>query len=95
MTDDIQIQCINKSDGLAPHERIRSVGGKNPDGAGWKLSLARAIEGTKEGAWRFWTSGGGKNVWVVIAKTPTGDEYLKTEADDIQPDNLLALPDCP
>lgn len=92
---DIQIQCINKTDRTSPHERIHSIGGLNPDGSRWKLSEDKAIEGIKDGTWRFWTSGGGKSVWVVIAKTAQGHEYLKTEPDGVQPDNLLALPECP
>jgi hypothetical protein len=31
----------------------------------------------------------------VIIATRLGREYLKTEADGEQPDNLLALPECP
>jgi Protein of unknown function (DUF3892) len=92
---DIQIQCINKTDRTSPHERIHSVGGLNTDGSRWKLSEDKAIAGIKSGQWRFWTTGGGKSVWVIIAKTAQGDEYLKTEADGIHPNNLLALPECP
>ncbi|MFI5246011.1 MAG: DUF3892 domain-containing protein [Gemmatimonadales bacterium] len=36
----------------------------------------------------------GKSVWVIIA-THNGNEYLKTEADGVHPNNLLALPECP
>ena len=95
MTDSVQIQCINKTNRQNPHERIQNVGGVNTDGTRWKLSEQAAIAGIKEGKWRFWTSGGGKSVWVVIAKTAQGHEYLKTEPDGVVPDNLLALPECP
>jgi hypothetical protein len=94
VTDSVQITCINKANRSDPHERIRSVGGVNADGTKWKLSLEDAIKGIEAGKWKFWTSGGGKSVWVVIA-THKGHKYLKTEADGIQPDNLLALPECP
>ncbi len=95
MAQDVQITCIVKSDRMNPHERIRSVGGVNPDGTRWKLSEEQAIAGIKQGKWRFWTTGGGKSVWVVIEKSAAGHEYLKTEPDRIQPNNLLSLPECP
>jgi hypothetical protein len=31
----------------------------------------------------------------VIVATHNGNKYIKTEADGIHPDNLLALPECP
>jgi hypothetical protein len=79
---------------MSPHERIRNVGGWNPDGSVWRLSLDEAIAGIKQNKWRFWTMGGGKSVWVIIARTPWGNEYLKTENDGEQPNNLLSLPEC-
>jgi hypothetical protein len=93
MVEDVRISCIIKSDRTDPHERIQSVGGIHNDKA-WKLSLDDAIRGIKDNKWRFWTSGGGMSVWVIIA-THNGHEYLKTENDGIMPDNLLALPNCP
>jgi Protein of unknown function (DUF3892) len=95
MAQDVQIKCINKSDRMNPHERIKHVGGQNADGTRWKLSLDDAIAGIKNDRWRFWTIANGKSVWVVIAKSAAGNEYLKTEADGDQPNNLLALPECP
>jgi len=94
MTTDVRITCINKTDRFNPHERIRNVGGQNADGTNWRLTLDQAIEGIKQGKWRFWTTGGGKSVWVILAKTPQGHEYLKTENDGEQPNNLLSLPEC-
>jgi hypothetical protein len=94
MADKIQIRCIKKTNRSDPHERIHGVGGVNPDGNRWYLTLDAAIAGIEGGKWQFWTAGGGKSVWVVIA-THNGHKYLKTEADGVQPDNLLSLPECP
>lgn len=94
MPENVQILCIRKRDRTNPHERIQGVGGVNPDGKRWYLTEDQAIAGIEAGTWRFWTSGGGKSVWVIIA-THMGRKYLKTEADGIKPDNLLALLECP
>ena len=94
MAQDVQITCINKTNRMDPHDRIHSVGGINPDGTRWKLSEDDAIDGIKTGKWRFWTTGGGKSVWVMIARSAAGHEYLKTEPDGVRPDNLLSLPEC-
>lgn len=92
----IQIQCINKTDRFNPHERIRSIGGVNPDGTRWKLSEDEAIAGIKSGKWQFYVERpAGHRVAVIIARSASGREYLKTETDGETPNNLLALPECP
>lgn len=94
MSFDVEIKCIRKTNRQDPHERIQGVGGINPDGTRWYLPLDDAIAGMEAGKWRFWTAGGGKSVWVVIA-VHNGRKYLKTEADGQHPNNLLSLPECP
>lgn len=94
MADSIQIKCIKKNNRTDPHERIHGVGGTNSNGANWYLTTAQAIEGIETGKWNFYTSVGGKSVWVVIA-THNGHKYLKTQADGAQTNNLLSLPECP
>lgn len=95
MAIDVQIQCINKTNRTSAHERIHSVGGVNPGGARWKLTLDQAIAGIEEGKWSFFVSVNGRRVAVVIAKSAAGHKYLKTVADGEHPNNLLSLPECP
>jgi hypothetical protein len=96
MAIDVRIDCVNKSDRYNPHERIRNVGGINPDGTRWKLSEQAAIQGIVDGKWRFYVERPpGHRVYVIIAVSSYGHQYLKTEADGEHPNNLLALPECP
>jgi len=95
MSDYIEIQCVQKSDRNNPYERILSIGGVDPDGKPWKMSEGFAIDGIKNGRYRFYVNLGGKSLDIIIAKSPHGHEYLKTHADGEEPTNLLRLPECP
>lgn len=85
-----QITCINKDDRQNPYQRITHVGG-----TGWKMKQQDAIRGIESGTRSFYVSRGGNAVRVVVATSPYGNRYLKTEADGSEPNNLLSLPECP
>ena len=88
-----RIRCISKTDRMNPHERIRLVGGQNPDGTRWHQTQQQTIEEIESGMWIFQVEAGGHTVNVIVA-VHDGCKYLKTEADGLQPDNLLSLPEC-
>ncbi len=89
-----EIKCINKTDRYNAHERIRAVGGVNPNGTAWKLSQENAIAGMEARQWEFFVRVDGRMVDVTVAMSRYGNKYLKTTADGEQPNNLLSLYEC-
>lgn len=94
MAKRVRIRCINKTDRMNPHERIKNVGGQNADGSRWKQSVDQTVREIESREWEFFVTEGGRTVDVIVA-THNGNKYIKTTADGIQPDNLLSLPECP
>lgn len=90
MAKQAQIKCINKDDRYNPYERILYVGGDD-----WKISLSAAIQHIEAGRWEFFVERPtGDKVRVIVAQSPYGNKYLKTESDGDEPNNLLSLPEC-
>lgn len=90
-----QILCVNKTDRMNPHERITHIGGVNNQGQRWRVSQEEAISAIEQNRWQFHVRAGYRDVRVVVAVSPYGNKYIKTEADEYQPNNLLSLPECP
>ena len=89
-----EVKCINKTDRYNAHERIRAIGGVNPNGTNWKLTQEEAIQGIEAGKWSFYVAVRGHIVNVIVAVSRFGNKYLKMEADGEQPNNLLSLYEC-
>jgi len=90
-----RISCVNKPIREDPDQPIHSVGGLLPDGTRWRLTLAEAIRLLKRGHSFYVEEPAGDRVAVEIARSRWDNEYLKTVADYEEPNNLLALPECP
>lgn len=95
MATPVQVSCIVKDDRYSAYERIQYIGGSNPDGTRWKLSVGQAIADIEAGKYAFYVERPrGDRVRVVVA-VRNGKKYLRTEADGDEPNNLLSLPTCP
>jgi hypothetical protein len=89
---DVVVTCINKLPRNDTHEGIIHIGG--PGGEGWKWSRQQVVNSIKEGSNTFYTQVGGKRADIGVVDGPQGP-YLRTRADGVWNDNLLALPECP
>ncbi len=92
---EVKISCINKDDRNNPYEAITHVGGLNPDGTRWRLTLEEAIQSINNNKYHFYVEVNNDRVEVIVAVNPYGHEYLKTVADGDKPNNLLWLNECP
>ena len=94
MVNSYLITCIRKTNRLDPHERIHGIGGRDAAGVPWYFTINAAIMRIELGDLEFYTHAEGKSARVIIA-THKEHKYLKTEADGVHPNNLLALEECP
>ena len=53
-----------------------------------------AVTAIEEGRWSFYLLAGGREQPVVVAVSKYGSKYLKGAGDGLQPESLLALPEC-
>ena len=95
MATQVRVQCINKTHRTDPHERISHIGGVNSDRTRWRMPESRAITEIEQGKWDFYVEQPPSPRVRVIIAMHLGRKYLKTEADGLHPNNLLALPECP
>jgi hypothetical protein len=88
---DVQVSCINKQPRNNPHEGITHLGGNN---GGWKWTRDQVVASINQGTNTFFTLANGRRVDVGVVNGPNGP-YVRTHADGVWTDNLLALPECP
>jgi len=89
-----QIDCIEKNDRYDPTEAITHIGGLNADGRRWKITQQDAIKRIEAGTNEFFVATGGRKTKVVVSVSRFENKYIKTEADDYEPNNLLSLTSC-
>jgi len=85
---DLQVTCINKNPRDNSHKGITHLGGNT-----WKWTRNEVITSIENGTNTFYTLAGGKRANVRVINDSNG-KYLRTYADGLFNDNLLALPEC-
>ena len=88
-----QVSYSEKRISINPFERIKAIGGRNPDGTRWRMNVNDVISNIEKGGMRFIVSNHTSKAEVVVEKSPMGWKYLKTTKDSTVPSTLLHLPD--
>lgn len=86
---DARVTCIRKQPHSNPYEGITHLGGP-----GWTWTKEQVISSIEEKTNTFFTLVNGKRADIGVVNGPSG-KYLRTYADRVWNDNLLALPECP
>ena len=89
---DVRVTCINKFNRLSSHEHITHIGG-----ATWNWTREQVIQSIEAGTNTFFVrdSNTGKRSEVGVVRPTDGRRpFLRTHADGLWNDNLLALPEC-
>ncbi|MBN1296448.1 DUF3892 domain-containing protein [bacterium] len=73
-------------------KQITHIGGLTEDFYRWIISLDDAISGIETGRWSFYVQHNGSQENLIIAQTPDGQKYLKSETEYDRPNTLLNLP---
>ena len=93
-----EVKCINKQPRDNPYDRMQYIGIETSQGIE-KITVADAVYYIENDQHSFYvTIGGGilnNPVYLEVATSPYGNKYVKTQADDREPNNLLSLPECP
>lgn len=86
---DAQVTCITKPNRNSSHEGITHLGG-----ATWKWTRQQVVDSINARTNTFYTMVNGKRADVGVVNGANG-QYVRTHADGVWNDNLLALPECP
>ena len=85
---DVQVTCINKANRESRHEAITHLGG-----SGWRWARQEVINSINNKSNTFYTLVAGKRADIGVVDGPNG-QFVRTYADGVWTDNLLALPEC-
>ncbi len=85
-----RITHIRKSNANSSHEHITDVKGTNSNGE-FQLTVPQVVAYLKQ-EYPFFVHRDGRTISITHQKSAAGNEYIKTEPDSTQKDNLLSLP---
>jgi Protein of unknown function (DUF3892) len=87
-----RITHIRKPDVNSSHQHITHIKGTRPDGLTFESTVAVVVANLKTGDYSYYVQRDGRTINVTHQKSMAGNEYIKTEPDSTQKDNLLSLP---
>lgn len=88
-----KVTCINKVDRDSAYERITHIWWENGNWWRFKITQQKAIEQIKSWNYSFYTEINWDRAEVIVSSR-NGKEYIKTENDWDEPNNLLSLYQC-
>ncbi len=94
---DVQVTCIRKPHPQSPHEHITYLGNPRSTGGGWIWTREQVIRSIDEGTNTFYVLDPKTNrrADIAVVRTTGHPPYVRTHADGVWTDNLLALNQCP
>lgn len=90
----VEVRCINKENRYNAYERITHIWWLNNDWTKWRITQKEAISYIKKKEIFFYVNIWWDKVNVIVAKSRFWNEYIRTENDWDEPNNLLSLPEC-
>jgi len=90
----LEILYAEKTNREEPHEWIRRLGGREPDGRAWRIDADEAIRCLEAGDKSLFVRCDGRELDVVIDRDPTGHKLLRIAGNELGPNALLDLPEC-
>ena len=91
--NEFEVTCVIKPDRFSPHEHITHIGNNS---AQWMITRESAIDRIESRREAFYTVDklSGKRAYVGVVREAGKAPYLRTHADGVWNDNLLALSEC-
>ena len=90
-----RVTCIRKPNRDSSSEAIQRLGGTKADGTRWGCTRQECVDYIKSGNYQFYVQVGNHKVYLIVQKSASGIEYVRTDPDNDKADNLLSLPECP
>jgi len=90
--NEFQVTCITKPDRFSRHEHITHIGSQGD----WCITREAAIRRIENNTEAFYTinAATGRKAYIGVVRENGKAPYLKTYADGIWNDNLLAQAEC-
>jgi len=90
-----RVDCVNKQPRHDPYTAITHLGGTRDDnGNRWSCTQQECVKHIKNDVSFYVERPPGDRVYLKVAVSQSGNEYVKTEEDGDEPNNLLSLPEC-